>query len=411
MLGGLASEEDILLDSAQGNFDIFNYSWGSISCRFDYQSINFIKQVKSGVENLRNGKGAIYIKAAGNDAKFPRNFCNPESPPQNFYFGDANISLLHTSPWMIVVGSINANGVKASYSIPGSSLWVTAPAGEISQQGQGLLGPGLITTDASGCKIGFHRSDSMGIIPFGDKATAKRLDPSCNYFSEFSGTSSAAPITTGVVALVLEANPDLTWRDVKHILAKTSRKVDSKRNKILHPGGMNLASHVYQQTWVTNAAGYNFHNWYGFGMINALAAVRAAQDYSTDLGDLVESDWWWTVSNTLNLVIPDNSASGVVHTLRVAAELEIEAIQIKMNLTHDFVGEIGIELLSPSGTKSILLPINSLISAYTIEDRNRFLSNAFYGEDSQGNWIIKIIDPKATRKGVLRNWSIKIFGH
>lgn len=40
--------------------------------------------------------------------------------------------------------------------------------------------------------------------------------------SNFGGTSSSAPLAAGIIALILEQRPDLTWRDVKHVIAKGS---------------------------------------------------------------------------------------------------------------------------------------------------------------------------------------------
>src|SRR5262249_54532457 len=40
----------------------------------------------------------------------------------------------------------------------------------------------------------------------------------------FNGTSASAPIVSGVIALMLEANPDLSWRDVQEILVRSARQ-------------------------------------------------------------------------------------------------------------------------------------------------------------------------------------------
>ena len=45
------------------------------------------------------------------------------------------------------------------------------------------------------------------------------------YYSVKSGTSMAAPHLAGIVALMLEANPALTWREVKQILEQTATNV------------------------------------------------------------------------------------------------------------------------------------------------------------------------------------------
>ena len=400
--GGYGNGEVAYLDAAQGDFDIFNYSWGANTCGFEEGgSLNVVAQLKRGVETLRDGKGAIYVKGAGNGFIGEGELCDRKDGDNwgDVFVSDSSVNFEHSFPWVLVVGAVSADGVKASYSRPGSSLWVTAPGGERE-------GPGLISTDVSGCQRGFHVTARSGDLFGGD---ANKWDPLCHYASSISGTSFSTPMVSGVIALILQANPELTWRDVKHILAITSRKIDSDRSEITHPlDNMDLAGHTYQQTWVTNAADYSFHNWYGFGMVDAAAAVKAAKDYDTDLGDWTEGAS--VESAELNTAIPDNSAAGLTHQLRVSDDLVIETVQIKVTLTHSFVGEIGIELSSPSGTKSILLPINSLFDVGAL-DGQYLLSNAFYGESSQGNWTIKIVDPRNTRTGTLTKWSIKVFGH
>ncbi|KAJ7425494.1 proprotein convertase subtilisin/kexin type 5-like protein [Pitangus sulphuratus] len=54
-----------------------------------------------------------------------------------------------------------------------------------------------------------------------------------------TGTSASAPMAAGIIALALEANPFLTWRDIQHIIVRTSR-----------------AGHLNANDWKTNAAGY-----------------------------------------------------------------------------------------------------------------------------------------------------------
>ena len=76
----------------------------------------------------------------------------------------------------------------------------------------------------------------------------------------------------------MSANSELDYRGVKHILAGTSKIIDSDRRVTL--GGIDLHS------WITNAAGYTFHNWYGFGKADADAAVAAAASFDqSSLGD------------------------------------------------------------------------------------------------------------------------------
>ena len=111
----------------------------------------------------------------------------------------------------------------------------------------------------------------------------------CNYTSTFNGTSSAAPNASGVVSLILSANPELTWRDVRHILASTSTKNDPENKTVEIAVGE--GSFMAHDAWVENAAGYNFNNLYGFGRVDAGKAVAMAKSYSANLGDYITTDW------------------------------------------------------------------------------------------------------------------------
>jgi hypothetical protein len=207
---------------------------------------------------------------------------------------------------------------------------------------------------------------------------------------------------------MLEANPSLTWRDVKHILASTSDQVDASISTThITINGMEYSA---EPEWLTNTAGYKFHNYYGFGRVNVGAAITAAKAYTAgSLGTFSTSSWG--ASGTLNSSIPSNSATGLSSSLNISNSKTIEAIQVKVNLTHSFTGELAIELTSPSGTKSMLFnPLNVFHDASGLTNFI-LLSNAFYGESSSGNWTLTIVDTQASNTGTLTNWSIRTFGH
>ncbi len=386
------------IDQADGPFHIFNYSYGRSSCAFIDLPQSLIDQYKYGVESLRNGKGAIYVKAAGNEYISGLDDCVDGA--QGKYYGNANLEEEHSFPYMIVVGAFNADGISASYSTPGSSLWIVAPGGEF-----GVDRAAIITTDLVGCDSGMAATDTS-YTTF-DKGVPENGD--CSYTNTMNGSSAATPIISGVAALILEANPNLTWREVKHVMARTARKIDPNRNATPHPQGANLQNHTYQDAWLTNSAGYHFHNWYGFGAVDAAAAVQMAQSYSTPLPQLQETNW----SNTrtgLNLSIPDSSSTGISDSMYVSTELTIEAVQVKITLDHSYTGDLGVELTSPSGMKSILMNINSNILETNLTDA-LLLSNAFYGESSKGTWTLKVIDGAPADTGTLKGWKLNFFGH
>jgi hypothetical protein len=120
-----------------------------------------------------------------------------------------------------------------------------------------------------------------------------------NYKNSFGGTSSAAPLTAGVAALLLSANPDLTWVQVRQILIDTSIQID-----------LGNADPVGQWIDTDGDGNVDFSQWYGYGRINAQNAVQEAlnlvgvnpvnhidtwiKENSTDIGDVPETTPYWS---------------------------------------------------------------------------------------------------------------------
>jgi subtilisin-like proprotein convertase family protein len=391
---------------------IFNQSFGIDTNTPELVDPQEEAQYLSGVTSLRGGKGALYVKAAGNGF----NSIGTVTCPGTLSCENANFDPSNTLPYQIVVGAVNADGIKSSYSTAGSAIWVSAPGGEfgmnnsVSGQTGVFVEPAMVTTDQSGCVKGYSRagantsSFNKGVAPNGDV-----FNPLCNYTNGMNGTSSATPVTVGVIALLLEANPALTWRDVKHILASTARQIDASRAAV----NLTLSNGTYvaEPAWTTNAANFKFHDWYGFGMVNASAAVNMARTYTSQLGTFKNTGF--VPSPTLSIPIPDNSVTGASNTLSVPAGTVsvIEAVQIRVNVMHTFDGDLGIELVSPSGTRSVLKnPFDGYAAADNLANQV-FLSNAFYGENPVGSWTIKIVDGIGGDTGTLTGWAIRVYGN
>ena len=199
----------------------------------------------AGASNLRAEKGAIYVKSSGNDWATTNNANNDSDMPN----WDANFDYQTSEPEVITVGALNADDTRSSYSTPGASLWISSYGGEYGYNqshfnSQGVnwngetsrLNPAIMTTDQSSCSKGYVSSNADGVSgyepnEFNDFSGDYSGNSSCNYTSNFNGTSSAAPNVSGVIALMLEKNPNLTWRDVRHILASTATQVDASSSK------------------------------------------------------------------------------------------------------------------------------------------------------------------------------------
>jgi len=396
------------IDQTTGNFDIFNYSYGYTSCQFTKESDLMRSAFEAGVNTQRNQKGSIYVQASGND--FLRDYASCGfSLPNLIVSGNANAATSHSYPYKIIVGATNAKDEKASYSTPGSSLWVSAPGGE-----DGINNPAMISTDLTGCNQGYsYRSIALKL--FFD-FSFHPLNLNCDYTSRMNGTSSATPVVSGVVALMLQANPQLTWRDVKHILATTAQVIDYDPldNILDHPAGYDLIGYEYDKKWIKNGADKYFSNWYGFGKINAAAAVDLALNKNFDLGqreELLNPSKVHYYSSTVNEPIPEEDTAGVENRIFVGHDYVIEEVEIKLDTTHTEPGDLAVELTSPMGTTSKLLLINSKIKSSSLGSQFPLLSNAFWSESSYGYWKLKIIDGDTGGSGQLTSWKINVYGH
>jgi subtilisin family serine protease len=152
----------------------------------------------------------------------------------------------------------------------------------------------------------------------------------------FPGTSIATPIVSGVIALMLDANPDLTWRDVQAILASTARAVQDNTD----------------ETAQINSAGYWHSNKYGFGIIDADAAVNASEVWE----NLGPERMTTSRSGPLNIVIPDDATEPISTSIFVEeSNLITETVYVYISLEHSSRGELEITLTSPGGMKSRLV--------------------------------------------------------
>ena len=165
-------------------------SWGPMMDPFDVQhdQPNYVAAAKEAVQLGRNGLGMVLLFASGNTGEFQL---------------DANYDPTDNLPYAITVGAIDSAGAVTGFSTPGASVLVLGPGDE------------LVTTDRQ-AMLGYTK------LP-GEAGNYTNDAPSHSYFD---GTSGATPIVAGVVALMLEANPLLGYRDVQDILVHSSRRAD-----------------------------------------------------------------------------------------------------------------------------------------------------------------------------------------
>lgn len=370
-----SNEADAMTRDAASN-SVSSNSWGpqDNTGQLIDSSALWRAAIDTGLATGRGGNGLVYTWAAGNGHGYL-----PWGKDNSNYDGYANYH------GVMAIAALNDQGQKASYSEPGANIWISAPAGEFCDTNT------TTTTDRTG-NAGYNTNSPTD----GDLA-----DP--NYTQCFNGTSSATPVASGTVALMLEANPALGWRDVRQILAETARKNDAADGD-----------------WATNGAGLNINHKYGFGVIDALAAVNAAAGWSNLGARVVSTDF----NNSFSSAIPDGTGteeaapvfgSQVDSTILVSASgiTAIEFVELVYTSDHVYAGDLEIELESPAGTISQLAhPRYCGGCGPQYASGWRFGSVRQLGEGADGNWILRVRDGYATDTETNpASWSIKFYGH
>jgi len=299
---------------------------------------------QQGIYRGRDGKGSIFVWASGNGGRYKDN-CNCDG--------------YATSIFTITVSSTSESGAIPWYSEPCSATIATTYSSGTTSERQ------IVTTD-------LHH-----------KCTSKH-----------TGTSASAPMAAAIIALTLEANPDLTWRDVQHILVRTSK-----------PGNLKAPD------WKLNGVNRKVSHNYGYGLMDAEAMVKLARKWISVPGQNsceVVSPYYYKVIPAMGYVTIEldvNSCPGVRYLEHVVSPIHVSAGRKR--------GDLRVYLQSPSGTRSTLLhnrPQDFSSSGFT---NWPFMTTHSWGENPIGKWILEIHNDAYSNWGSeakFFRWSLKLYG-
>ncbi|XP_052094595.1 neuroendocrine convertase 1-like isoform X1 [Mytilus californianus] len=183
----------------------------------------------------------------------------------------------------------------------------------------------------------------------------------------FNQNSAAAPMVSGAVALALSANPNLSYRDVMHLLVLTSRG--------------DLPEFKQGNYFMKNAANLSVSSYFGFGLL--------------DMGALVQRSQGWKKvpareSCNANMYSPCCKAVEEYYHLVEVKSCTIsytEHVEVKLMINHPHAGQIQWVLTSPHGTKSTILPGRLLDSTRYMN--LTVLTVQMWGENPNGFWKLK----------------------
>ncbi|KAI3379465.1 hypothetical protein SNEBB_001315 [Seison nebaliae] len=352
MLDGRVTDriEAQALTHALDHIDIFSASWGPNDDGRTVEGPGVLasEAFKLGVFKGRGGRGVIYVWASGNGGRLGDN-CDCDGYTGSIYtISISSASQQQQSPWY---------AEKCA-----STMATTYSSGRYTD-------PKITTTD-------IH-----------NKCT-----------NEHTGTSASAPLAAGVFALVLQANPNLTWRDMQHLVAWTSDYAPLSRNA----------------GWKRNGAGFQVNSRFGFGLLDADKLVKYAK-------------YWKRVpSKSVCEISPINFRPIDIHS-RVAVEIEmnisgcrgesneinfLEHVQLSITLDYTRRGDLHVNLTSPSNTETMMLSERQSDGSSSGFKGWSFMSVHTWGENPRGKWRLEIMDRvgRFKNRGQLKSFRIVLHG-
>ncbi|KAJ3872164.1 peptidase S8/S53 domain-containing protein [Lentinula edodes] len=348
----------------ENGVDIYSCSWGppDDGKSMEGPSPLISKAFINGINRGRGGKGSIFVFASGNGAA-KGDQCNFDGYTNSIY--------------SVTVSAVDYKGLHPYYSEPcAANLVVAYSSGS---------GKHIVTTDK------------------GKNECA----------TTHGGTSAAAPNAVGVIALALQANPNLTWRDVQYISIETAKMINED-----------------DLDWEETSSGRMYSYKYGYGAMDGWAFVQKAKEWK----NVGPQAWYHTHSVQLEngafnasgnfsggALIPASKA-GIKSSLDITADMlshsnldqnRLEHIQVRVWIQHAKRGDVEIEIVSPHGVKSVL-------GAKRDNDANKdgypgwiFMSVKHWGENPVGTWTIRVSDQShsnAQSVGSFIGWSMVLWG-
>lgn len=347
--GSTDAMEALAFQHNRQHIDIYSCSWGPEDTGWTIEGPGKLanEQLEEGAKIGRHGKGSIFVFAAGNGGRDYDNCA---------YNGYAN------SVFTITVSGVSINGTIPGYAERCSAIMACAYSQE---------------------NVGGH-----------DNIITSDINGSCT--ATFSQTSAATAMASGIIALALEVNSNLTWRDVQHLIAHTSN------SDVLSSDA----------DWMINAAGLRVSSYFGFGLLDAAAMVNYSRSWHTVPEQIkcriTEPRVYRRFSQYIEVELNVSQHNcGEQTNIRY-----LEHVVVTLNARFARRGYLEGFVTSPSGTTSQILPYrpNDVIAS----EFNDWpiLSLHFWGENPQGNWRLRLQNhyPNFRFSGELLKWSLVLYG-
>ncbi|EZF36237.1 hypothetical protein H109_03623 [Trichophyton interdigitale MR816] len=344
------SDEAAAINYRYQSNDIYSCSWGPP----DNGKViggpgTLVKRaLENGVANGRRGKGSIFVVSAGNGG---------------YLDDDCNFDGYANSIYTIAVGAIDREGNHPEYSEPCSALSVVAYA-SAGYQSEGA--DSIYTTD-------------VGVQ---------------NCASGHGGTSAAAPLVAGAIALALSVRSELTWRDIQYLLYATAIPVNEE-----------------EDDWQMTKLGKPFSHNYGYGKVDSYGLVQMARNWKLVKPQTPYHSPWVRVNKNIPQGAKGLSSIFEVRPPAISVFERLEHVTVTTNVNHTRRGDLSIELHSPEGVVSRLSTTRRNDNETSGYAGWAFMSVAHWGESGIGNWTIVVKDTMINDfSGTFVSWQLSLWG-
>ncbi|MCL2912492.1 S8 family serine peptidase [Shewanella corallii] len=291
-----------------------------------------------------------------------------------------------------------------------------------------------------------------------------------NNYAVFSGTSMASPHVAGAAGLVWSLDPSLEMADMKALLMDTGDALSGLADTTVSGNRLNLLAALEEadpapgfrlavtpssrEITAGDSTSYSFDvtsvgGWDGTANLSytvspALSGVSLSADtagagdsFTLDVATMADTQWGnYTMSvtgvdgdfsksknvslsilpqglqdypyeNTTPVDLPDNDPNGIESTIDVTDDVTIFGVTADVNITHTWIGDLIVSLVSPDGTETVMHnrsggSADDLVETYELND--------FNGEMAGGTWTLKVSDNAGADLGTLNSWGLVITG-
>jgi len=387
------SVEDVFNWAIDRGAAVISCSWGASAVYFPL-SMRQRAVIQRAATKGRKGKGCVVVFAAGNANRPTQGTIDEQNWDKNVLSGPTQwLAGYATHPDVVVVSASTSLNRKAAYSNWGKHITVCAPSNN-APPGMWFPASGYLYTapklQTALPGLGVFTTDRLGAAGYS----------SSDFTDTFGGTSSACPVVAGVAALILSANPHLTAAEVKQILQTTADKIEDPNPD----PQLGLRYGTYDRE------GHSL--WFGYGKVNAAAAVKAAQQRQVQAKlNAIAISKRVRGMNDRAVNIPDYDLNGTTSAIRVLDPQGIQEISVTVAIEHSFLGDLSLTLIAPDQTRVLLQ--SRTLSTRTQLEKTYTLANTpalatLLGKSGEGIWTLRVVDAALGDLGTLKSWQLEL---